>query len=121
MRNHSRIALLLTFIAVLTIMTAPVALASAPADPADFIAAATDTGISLTWSDNASNELGYRVERQETIAGSWSIIGTLPTDVMAFNDTGFTPGSSYGYRVIAFNNDGDFSLPTLPPLQRLAP
>ncbi len=91
-----------------SLLPAPVVpLASAPAAPADLIAAPTDAGIFLSWSDNASNELGYRVERQETSAGKWTTIGTLATDATSFNDTGFTAGSSYGYHVIAFNNDGD--------------
>ncbi len=84
-----------------------VPLGSVPVDPTNLTAAATDAGISLSWSDNASDELGYRAERQETGSSIWSIIGTLPADTQSFTDTAFTAGASYQYRVTAFNNYGD--------------
>ncbi|UCH14225.1 MAG: fibronectin type III domain-containing protein [Bacteroidales bacterium] len=63
--------------------------------------------IELSWEDNASSELGYRIERTlDTITGfSDSIIIDAP-DITQYTDTGLMINSEYYYRVAAYNNDG---------------
>lgn len=63
------------------------------------------TGINLTWTDNATNETGFRVDRCSG-AGctTFAQVGTnLAANTAAFSDTGLTASTSYSYRVRAFN------------------
>lgn len=64
------------------------------------------TQINLTWTDNSTNETGFKVERKTGI-GTYSAIGTTATDVTTFSDTGLTPGSTYTYRIYSFNAGGN--------------
>ena len=63
------------------------------------------TGINLAWTDNATNETGFRVDRCSG-AGctTFAQVGTnLAANAAAFSDTGLTASTSYSYRVRAFN------------------
>lgn len=69
---------------------------------------ATETlaaGVQLSWTDNADNERGFRVERRQG-AESFSVIATLEVDVTSYLDTGLLPATDYCYRVLAFNDVG---------------
>jgi uncharacterized protein (TIGR02145 family) len=67
--------------------------------------------VLLTWTDNCSFEVGYRIERD---AGSeYSEIGTVPADVLDYTDSGLTFGQSYDYRVAAYNADNTSSWATI--------
>ncbi len=62
----------------------------------------------LTWTDNAADETGYRIERKINAGGSFAPLGTVAADANHFLDTGiFAPGSVYYYRVIATGVAGD--------------
>lgn len=62
----------------------------------------SDPSVSLTWTDNATGEDGYTVER-ETGSGPFSVLATLGPDSTSFTDTTASPGTAYTYRVTAFN------------------
>ncbi len=59
--------------------------------------------VDLSWSDAASNETGYTVERKVGINGSYAGIATLAANAMTYSDTGLNGASTYIYRVRAFN------------------
>jgi hypothetical protein len=63
--------------------------------------------LTLTWTDNASNESGFRVERRLNPAGSYSEIRTLGPNVTTYADTTVTAGQGYCYRVRAYNSAGN--------------
>ena len=68
--------------------------------------AASGTRIDLAWTDNATNETGYRVERCSGAACSnFAQIGAnTDANAVAFADTfGVVTATSYSYRVRAFN------------------
>lgn len=68
--------------------------------------AASGTRIDLAWTDNATNETGYRVERCSGAAcATFAQIGVnTAADVGVFADTfGLAAATSYSYRVRAFN------------------
>jgi predicted phage tail protein len=79
-----------------------------PAAPSGLTASAVSASqINLTWSDNASNETGYVVERCQTAACTFTAIATLGANVTSYNNnTGLTPSTSYSYRVAASNGAG---------------
>ncbi len=80
---------------------------SPPAAPTELTAVAlSDSEILLTWTDNADNETGFFLERTdeetEYIFG-WHL---LEEDVEAFTNSGLKAGTTYTYRVRAFNAAG---------------
>jgi len=79
----------------------------APAAPTGLNASAlSPTQIDLTWSDNATNETGFSVERDD--GGGFTAIATPPANATSFSDTTVAPGTFYNYRVRAVNT-GVFS------------
>jgi len=81
--------------------------------PTDLIATATsNTTITLNWSDNATNESGYKIERKKGEATSYSQIDTVGAGVTTYNDNNpaapLDTNSYYYYRVRAYNaTDGN--------------
>jgi hypothetical protein len=68
------------------------------------------TGIScreveLVWTDSASNEEKYVIERQ-LMAGSFIEIAALPPGTTRYIDRNAIPGMAYAYRVRAVNKSG---------------
>ena len=62
--------------------------------------------IDLSWTDNATNEDGFKIERK-TGAGSFSQIATVGANVTNYSDMGLAASTAYTYRVWAFNAGGD--------------
>ena len=97
------------------------------ADPSNAIASAFSAGeVDLTWSDNANNEEGYRIER--STSPSFSTIAfttTVVPDTSAFVDLGVAPGQTYYYRITGFNDGGStasiVSNPVITPVGPVAP
>ncbi|PAW66999.1 MAG: hypothetical protein B9S34_06660 [Opitutia bacterium Tous-C1TDCM] len=81
--------------------------ATAPAAPAGLRAAPEAAAIALAWTDLATTETGYRVERRAGVSGSWAPLASLAANATAYRDAAVVPGTLYGYRVIAFNAAGD--------------
>ncbi|GAB4126818.1 MAG: hypothetical protein Fur0027_08630 [Raineya sp.] len=73
--------------------------------PTDLVATAISPNqIDLSWTDNATNEAGYKVERSTDGSTFTEISGTgLGANVTVFSDAPLTPNTTYYYRVIAFN------------------
>ncbi|MEZ5993503.1 MAG: right-handed parallel beta-helix repeat-containing protein [Planctomycetota bacterium] len=65
-------------------------------------------GADLSWTDNSSNETGFRIERKPA-GGSYATITTTGSNTTTFGDSGLTNGQDYTYRVIAANTAGDSS------------
>ena len=61
--------------------------------------------IDLTWS-NVQTEAGYRIERSLSPSSGFQDIGSTQADVTSFQDTGLASGTTYYYRVLAFNGGG---------------
>ena len=86
-------------------VTAPPAV---PAAPTSLTATAVSRSqINLTWVDNATNETGYYVERcKGSTCTNFVRIATLGANVTSFANTGLAKGSTYRYRVAAYNAGG---------------
>jgi len=67
--------------------------------------AASESQIDLSWTDNAADETGYKVERCEGAGCSdFAVIDTLAADTTAYSDTGLTLATSYSYRVQSYKD-----------------
>jgi titin len=80
-----------------------------PATPADFAAQiAAGPEVHLTWTDAASNETGYRVDRSADAGASWAPLGPeLAPNTQAKTDSTCVEGTTYTYRVVALGVGGD--------------
>ena len=65
----------------------------------------TYNAVSLSWSDNSTNESGFKVERSAD-GVVFSEVGTLGADTRSFNDPTVSKLTTYYYRVRAFNGSG---------------
>ena len=80
----------------------------APAAPSGLSATSISSSqINLSWTDNATNETGFKIERKTGSGGTYAQIATTGADVTTYNDTGLTEGTTYFYRVRATNAVGD--------------
>jgi C1A family cysteine protease len=86
---------------ITTVPTAPSSLSAA---------AASTTSINLTWKDNAANESGFKVEGcKGSSCTAFSQIGTVGANVTACSSTGLTKGTTYRFRIRAYNSKGNSS------------
>ena len=76
-----------------------------PVAPSGLVATAVANSLqmNLTWTDNATTETGFIVERSPNGTDTWTQIGTPAANATAFSDTsaGLTAGTTYYYRVRA--------------------
>lgn len=78
--------------------------------PTDLTATAFDDDrIDLEWTDNASNEDGYSIERSPNGTDSWAEIDTVAANETTYSDTGLTEYTNYWYRVRAFTTGPTYS------------
>ena len=64
------------------------------------------TRVELRWLD-AARETGYRIERRVDGTPAWVKVGSAPADATGFVDAKVVPGTTYVYRVRAFNALGN--------------
>ena len=64
------------------------------------------TQIDLSWSDLSGNEQGFRIERK-TGTGTFAVIGVVGKNETKFSDIGLVLGTTYTYRVAAYNALGN--------------
>jgi len=65
--------------------------------------------IDLSWTDNSSNEDGFKIERKTGSGGTYSQIATVGANETSYNDTGLSAATTYYYRVWAYNTAGNSS------------
>jgi subtilisin family serine protease len=63
----------------------------------------SSTKVSLFWEDKATGEDGYKVERSAD-GVAFAEIAALPAGTTSYEDSSVTAGSSYTYRVRAYND-----------------
>jgi YD repeat-containing protein len=81
---------------------------SAPAAPSGLGATANSSSqITLSWTDNATTETGFKVERKTGVGGTYAQIGTAAANATSYPDSGLTASTAYYYRVRATNSSGD--------------
>ena len=62
--------------------------------------------ININWTDNSENESGFRIERKNA-GGSYQSIADTTAGIEDYNDTSCSAATTYTYRVLAINSDGN--------------
>jgi hypothetical protein len=95
-----------------------------PAPPSLTATVSNGDDIDLAWTDNATNEDGFRVYRARSSGATvsdYTQIADLAADTTAYSDTGLDGGETFYYRVSAYNTVGEslsgeaFATTDLPP------
>ncbi|NND45043.1 MAG: DNRLRE domain-containing protein [Xanthomonadales bacterium] len=78
-----------------------------PAAPTALAAnAAGASAIDLAWTDNATDETGFSIERS-TDGAVFTEVAVVPADAVAYTDSGLAGDTPYWYQVRAFNGAGN--------------
>ena len=102
---------------------------TAPPAPSGLaIQSAAYNTVTIGWSDNATNEVGFKVERSSD-GVDFSEIASLGADTRSFADATVTARTAYYYRVRAYNsvgasgysNTASVTTPDVPPAPPAAP
>jgi C1A family cysteine protease len=85
------------------------AAAVVPTAPSNLVATAVSKSqINLTWTDNASNETGFKIERcKGSICTNFKQIATVGANITSYSSTGLSSNTTYRFRVRAYNASGD--------------
>jgi subtilisin family serine protease len=84
-----------------------------PAPPSSLsAAAASSSGINLTWSDSSYGEDGFKIERKTDIGGIYTQVAATAANTTTYRDTGLDKSTTYYYRIRSYNgtNNSDFSV-----------
>jgi hypothetical protein len=93
----------------------PIPGVTVPAAPTGLNTTVIDNGaVNLAWTDKSSNEQGFRVERRVTGVATWTALADTAAGVQSYRDATVAMGTSYEYRVAAFNKGGVSEFTTAP-------
>ena len=64
----------------------------------------SNSRIRLDWQDNSNDEMGFILQARNQASGYWFEVGTTAADVETFLSGSLFPGTTYVFRVQAFND-----------------
>src|SRR6476620_11678736 len=80
--------------------------AATPVAPTNLAAvAASSSQVNLSWSDNSSDETGFKLQRS-TNGTSFSLVATLGANATTYANSGLAGSTKYYYRLRAYNSAG---------------
>jgi hypothetical protein len=84
------------------------AIPALPAAPTNLAAAViSKSQINLTWTDNAVNETGFRIQRcKGSTCTNFTLIAMVGANVISYANTQLSANTTYRYRVYAYNASG---------------
>lgn len=77
-----------------------------PLAPSNLTGVLVNNQVNLTWTDNSTNETGFKIERK-TNTSDWVETSAVTTNVYTYTDLNATVGLTYTYRVYSFNSKGN--------------
>jgi hypothetical protein len=82
-----------------------------PAAPSNLAATATgNSSINIAWTDNSTDETGFKLERKTGAGGTYAeIAGSIIANTTSFNNTGLAASTTYFYRLRSYNGSGNSS------------
>jgi len=69
----------------------------------------TPKTVSLSWTDNSTNETGFKIERRTPSQFLWTELAQVSNNITTYEDKSLSPGGTYLYRVRAYNTFGNSS------------
>jgi hypothetical protein len=80
-----------------------------PAAPSGLAAVvASSTSLSISWLDNSNNESGFWLQQSTSATNFSGAVSTYPAqNATAATITGLTTGTTYYYKIVAYNADGN--------------
>ena len=63
--------------------------------------------LQLTWTDNSTNEDGFKIERKTGTTGTYAEIATVGADVTSYTNSALVDGTAYCFQVRAYNAAGN--------------
>jgi len=66
----------------------------------------SETSVRLNWTDNSSDEYGFRIERKIGAGGTYAALAAVAPNITAFTDITVITGQTYYYRVAAYQEGG---------------
>jgi hypothetical protein len=79
----------------------------APNAPSGLTATATSsTQVNLAWTDNSTDETGFRIQRS-TDGATWATVTDTADNATSYSDTGLTAETTYYYRVRALGEEAN--------------
>lgn len=107
---------------IVSVTTAPF---DPPQTPSNLIATqVSGFSVTLSWTDNSTNEIGFIIERAQS-PEDFTFLDYASQDQTSYQDNNVTAGSSYNYRVVAYNHAGysdysnSISVTAVTPLYRI--
>jgi hypothetical protein len=82
--------------------------------------AGSSSQINLNWSDNASDESGFRIERSAD-GVAFAEVATVGANVTSYSSTGLSASTWYWYRVRAYNGAGNSAYTNVASAQTQTP
>jgi hypothetical protein len=76
-----------------------------PTPPTSLDATLTGASVALTWTDQSSDETGFKVQTKTTVNAAWTTLTTTSANSTSYTATVAT-GNNW-YRVLATNSNGD--------------
>ncbi len=80
-----------------------------PADPTGLtVTEITSSSISISWTDNSSDEDGFKIEKcAGANCSDFQWLANMPANVTNITEWGLSKNKTYKYRVCAYNSAGD--------------
>ena len=63
--------------------------------------------LQLTWIDNSTDEIGFKVQRKTGTTGTYADIASVGANVTSYTDSSLMNATTYCFRVNAFNANGN--------------
>jgi hypothetical protein len=78
-----------------------------PLAPTSLVAVSTTANqIKLNWTDNSTNEIGFKIQRKTAVT-PYTEIASVNKDITTYTDNGLNSNTTYTYRVYAYNSSGN--------------
>ncbi len=75
--------------------------------PTNMTASQNGSSVTVGWTDNSSDETGFKIQKRTSSETTYTSIATLDANAISYTDNNVSEGSTYYYRVSAVNENGD--------------